>query len=244
MRLEKNTLNREFKYILGKLNRREDFKELLCKIGIYSYNVKEHKSMHQGKILEDFMIEMLDAVPYDNDGYTTQTYYGNCDFYLNKLPISLKSCIRKDGVFSKDGNFNQMTCKIFDMSRKSISSVEYKDVLRDKLDSIGWEIPLLFYAFDAYKNKGVLFFTSLGEICETKYKYKSLKGVFSKKVKDNILNLFKFNSGAHFNLSVKDAYDSAKINNRVLEFDINQIDKEDYIIRKRKNKTSIIKEII
>ena len=240
--IPKKSLNKEFLYIKNKLNKITNWEDILCKIGIYSYTIKKYKSMHQGKHVEECLINLLDGTSYDNDGVETCTYYGNCDFYLNQLPISLKSSIRASDMWSSKNTYNSNNCKIFDLSRNSNNHLYWKDTLAKILKKIGWEIPILAYTFDISLNKGVLFLTSLSEITEYKFDFEEKSD--SDEFKAKMLDVFKYNKGAHFNISLKDAYYTALNNNRVIEFKMSASKVKTYVNRKLTQTKPIIQEII
>jgi hypothetical protein len=245
--IPKKSLNREFEYLKNKIEDYKGWKETLCKIAIFSYSVKEFKSMHQGKHVEECLITLLDATAYDNDGVETHTYYGNCDFYLHKLPISLKSSIKKDGGWGTKGEYRQNFCKIFDTSRKIKFGEDkkiiedWRDVLISMLRKVGWEIPILAFTYDIKLNRGVLFLTSLSEIAENKFDCKA--DIDSNSFKSKIVDCFKFNGSSHYFISLQDAYLSASKNKRVIEFNMSAEKTEKYIEKKRKTAKSILDEI-
>lgn len=239
--IPKKSLNKEFEYIKKKIEKHKNCEEILCKIAIFSYCVKGYKSMHQGKHVEQCFIELLNAKELDNDGVETHTYYGNCDFYLHKLPISLKSSIKRDGIWRANGDYNQNYCKIFDTSRRPNNSDNWKDTLIYLLKKVGWEIPILAYTYDITLNKGVLFLTSLSEMAQHKNNLSEKSD--SDSFKENIFNLFNFNGSSHYTISLKDAFLAATKNKRVIEFEISDKKVFNYISKKIKQSITIIEEI-
>ncbi len=238
--IPKKSLNREFDYIKEKVQKDKKWEATLCKIAIYSYCVKGYKSMHQGKHVEECIINLLNARPFDNDGIETYTYYGNCDFYLHKLPISLKSSIKRDGMWKADGNYNQNYCKVFDTSRRATVS-DKKDTLRYLLKKIGWEIPILAYTYDVKYNKGVLFLTSISEITQSKFGYSEISD--SDEFREKMLDVFIFNGSSHYSISLQDAYTAALKNKRVLTFETTPKKAKLYVEKKLSQAKSIIEEI-
>ncbi len=245
--IPKKSLNKEFEYLKNKIEDYKGWEDTLCKIAIFSYCVKGFKSMHQGKHVEECLIKMLEASAYDNDGVETHTYYGNCDFYLHKLPISLKSSIKSKGMWGVNDSYNQNFCKIFDTSRKIKFGEgkkiikDYKKVLKNLLKKVGWEIPILAYTYDVALNKGVLFLTSLSEIAENKFDCKA--DIESISFKNKIVECFKFNGSSHYCVSLQDAYISALKNKRVIEFDMCPKKAEKYIEKKKLTAKPILTEI-
>jgi hypothetical protein len=203
--------------------------------------------MHQGKHVEECLIKLLDAMPFDNDGLETHTYYGNCDFYLRKLPISLKSSIKNGGMWGATGQYNQNYCKIFDTSRKIKFGDEkkiikdWKSVLKSLLKKVGWEIPILAYTYDVERHKGVLFLTSLSEIAS--YKFNCKVDTDSKSFKNKIIECFKFNGSSHYSVSLQDAYYSALRHGRVIDFEISPEKATKYIEKKKVTEKSILQVI-
>ncbi len=238
--IPKRTLNREFKHIKKKIESRKNWEALLCKIALYSYTIKGYKSMHQGKHVEECFIDLLEGKVLDNDEKETFTYYGNCDFYLHSLPISLKSSIKKDGMWSKGGVYSQNFCKIFDTSRRPNSN-DWKKTLEYLLNRTGWEIPILSYTYDIELNRGVLFLTSLSEMTKDKYKYDAVED--SDRFRNSMMDLFKFNGSSHYNISLRDAYISASKNKRVIEFEFSSRKTVNYVKRKCKTLHSVLDDI-
>lgn len=235
-------LNSEFNFLTNKINKISNWKEFLSKVAIYSYNIKKYNSMQQGKHVEDCMIEILNARPFNHDSQEIFTYYGNCDFYLNKMPISLKSSIRKTDILTLDGVPYNNHIKIFDTSRNRNCPKYWKTHLNQMLSKIGWEIPLLFYMYDITKNKGLLFFTSLTEIA--KIKYNIVDNYMSKEMKKGIESLFHFNKSSHYSISIKDAYSSALKFKRIIEFQMDEINVMKYIYEKSRKRKNILQEIV
>lgn len=236
------TLNKEFEYIKKKIEKNKKWESTLCKIAIYSYCVKGYKSMHQGKHVEACIIELLDALCYDNDGVETHTYYGNCDFFLHKLPISLKSSIKREGIWKADGTtYNQNFCKVFDTSRRPNNAENWKDTLVYLLKRVGWEIPILAYTFDVKLQKGVLFLTSLSEI--TQYKFGLPDKNDSEEFKLKMLETFHFNGSSHYSLSLQEAYYAAAKNKRVITFSSTPKKVKRYVQKKINQTIPIIEEI-
>ena len=211
-------------------NNNTDINSVFCKAGLYSKRVMGYESMHQGKFAEKILIGLTGATELYTDGKESGSHYGNCDFQYKDLEISMKSSIRKEGVFKKDGSVGASSkAKIFDASRKSF--VNSDELLSKMLFSAGYEIPIMAYIYELESNRGMLFMSSLHEIAGFKDNI-DLDKIRPKNISKlwySIESLFEYNNASHYLIPLKHVYNTAKHHGRLLEFKISDEDADEYV---------------
>lgn len=233
----KELMDESWEFIMDSLDT-----SMLWKLGVYTTKVSHLENNERGMLIERFFCEQLNADNLDDITANKLRLKGvkvKHDFTLpNGLQINGKTTCVEKGLYNRIGQINSCKgIKIFDTSRNKYIQ-DQSISLRRQLDSIGWEVNILFYGYEKSTNRCSLHLTSLREISET------LLGDSSK---ENIMKLFTYTKGgSHYFIDRANIYYSAKKNGR--EFysgNVNNEMVESYIDRKLNNgNISILTQIL
>lgn len=227
----KQIMDESWDYIVNHL----DF-GMLWKLGVYSTKVYTMENNERGMFIERFLCEELKGDNLDEISANKLRLNGTHvkhDFTLpNGLKINIKTnCVEK--LFNRIGDINSSRgIKLFDTSRNKYLEDQSISLWR-QLNNIGWDVVLLFYAYEKSTNRCSLYLTSLKEMSET---------LLNDSSNDSIMKLFSYNKGgSHYFIDRTNIYYSAKKNKRVYYSD--KVDSkmvEDYIVRKQEHKYNYI----
>ena len=232
----KELMDESWGFIMGSLET-----SMLWKLGVYTTDVTFLENNERGMFIERFFCEQLNGENLDEITANKLRLNGiqtKHDFTLpNGLKINGKTtCIEKN-LYNRIGHINSCkSIKIFDTSRNKYIT-DQTISLRRQLDSIGWDVTILFYGYEKSTNRYSLHLTSLKEMSET------LLGDTSK---ENIMRLFSYTKGgSHYFIDRANIYYSSKKNGR--EFYSGEVDKEmvnEYIERKTTKGKNVIFNVV
>jgi len=220
----KELMDESWEYVMSLLE-----PSMLWKLGVYTTKVNHLENNERGMFIERFFCEQLNGENLDDVTANKLRLKGiqtKHDFTLpNGLKINGKTTCVEKNLYNRIGHINSSkSIKIFDTSRNKYIT-DQTISLRRQLDSIGWDVTILFYGYEKSTNRYSLHLTSLREMSET------LLGDTSK---ENIMRLFSYTKGgSHYFIDRANIYYSAKKNGR--EFYSGGVDKEmvnEYIDRK------------
>jgi len=232
----KELMDESWEYIMSSLE-----PSMLWKLGVYTTKVTFLENNEGGMFIERFFCEQLNADNLDDITANKLRLKGiqtKHDFTLpNGLRINGKTtCVGKN-LYNRIGLVNSCKAiKIFDTSRNKYIT-DQTISLRRQLDSIGWDVTILFYGYEKSTNRYSLHLTSLKEMSDT---------LLGDTTKENIMKLFSYTKGgSHYFIDRANIYYSAKKNGRY--FYSGEVDKEmvnEYIDRKTiKGKNTIFNVI-
>ena len=216
-------------------------KGILWKLGVYSKIVKNYKALEQGKLIEEFFRELMNAADLDTDEKSVSVTGANGDYRVNSgidVNVNAKSIIQRKGVILHNGNLGSKQVKVFDLSRNT------KNIpISELLERIDYEEVFQVYALDITKLKGHVFITSLNEMGKVKLLSRGISNFNEDELKKSIESLFKFNGSSHYLINSQDMINAARTYNRVYSFEIDQDTVNEYVNKKTVIKESILNKI-
>jgi hypothetical protein len=237
--INKVKLDKIFNLFVNKIE--ESDKDILWKLGVYSKNVKKYLALEQGKLVENFLRELMGASDLDTDEKSVSITGTNGDYRVNSgidVNVNAKSIIQRKGVVLKNGNLGSKQVKVFDLSRNTTNIT-----VGELLERIGYEEVFHVYAFDVKKLKGRVFITSLSEMGKEKLLSLGISNFNEGQLKKSIESLFKFNGSSHYLINSQEMINTARLSNRVYSFEIDKNSVNKYVNEKIKKNVSIFDEI-
>jgi hypothetical protein len=232
----KELLDKSWGYVMDKIDT-----STLWKLGTYTTKVYSMENNERGMFIERFFCEELGGVNIDDittNNLRLKGVYVKYDFTIpNELQVNVKTTCVDKKLYNRIGQMtSSKSVKIFDTSRNKYSDDQLGSLKR-QLNSIGWDITILFYGYEKSTNRYSLHLTSLKEMSET---------LFGDNSEENILKLFSYDKGgSHYFIDRANIYYVAKKNKREYYSDkVDIVMVDEYIGIKKEYMYDNVKDLI